>query len=128
MVRKSYTASLEDYLEAIYLISLEGKGVRVTDLANRLKVKKASVSEALTKLAERGLVKHERYGAVTLTGKGFRAAEKVYRKHQAVYRFLTEILGVQPQTAEKDACAIEHAVSKETLDKLEKFLGRKSKT
>ncbi|MHC1586380.1 MAG: metal-dependent transcriptional regulator [Candidatus Hecatellaceae archaeon] len=128
MKGKTYSASFEDYLEAIYLLGREKGEVRVTDLAAKLKVKKASVSEALTKLAERGLVKHERYGAVTLTGKGFRAAEKVYRKHQAVYRFLTEILGVQPQTAEKDACAIEHAVSKETLDKLEKFLGQKSKT
>ncbi|RLI28816.1 metal-dependent transcriptional regulator [Candidatus Bathyarchaeota archaeon] len=122
MKGKTYSASFEDYLEAIYLLGREKGEVRVTDLAAKLKVKKASVSEALIKLADRGLIKHERYGTVTLTSKGREIAEKVFRTHQAVYRFLREILGVDAETAEKDACAIEHAVSRETLSKLEEFL------
>ena len=122
MVRKSYTASIEDYLEAIYLISLEGKGVRVTDLAGRLKVKKASVSEALIRLSKRGLIKHKRYGMVALTAKGRLIAEKVYRRHQIICKFLEEVLGIDGGTAERDACLIEHAVSRQTLQKIEKFM------
>ena len=124
MVKRSYTASLEDYLEAIYLISLEGRRVRVTDLAGRLRVKKASVSEALIRLSKRGLIKHKRYGMVTLTAKGKLIAEKIYRRHRIFRRFLEEVLGVDGKTAERDACLIEHAVSRQTLEKIEKFMNQ----
>ena len=127
MGRKFYTASLEDYLETIYLMGSGVKPIRVTDLAERLKIKKSSVSEAILKLSGKGLVKHERYGKIILTSKGRKLAEKIYSKHKALYRFLTEVLGVKPQTAENDACAMEHMLSKETLNKLEEFLNRRFK-
>jgi DtxR family Mn-dependent transcriptional regulator len=124
MARKSFTASIEDYLETIYLISLESEGVRVTALASRLKIKKASVSEALTRLSKRGLIKHKRYGVVTLTAKGKTMAEKIYKRHKIFCKFLEEVLGVDSKTAERDACLIEHAVSRQTLQKIENFMDR----
>ncbi len=125
MAKKPFTASLEDYLEAIYIISLQSGGsVRVTDLASRLKIRKASVSEALTRLSKRGLIKHKRYGMITLTAKGKDVAEKIYRRHMIFCRFLEEVLGVDRETAERDACLIEHAVSRQTLEKIEKFMNQ----
>ena len=122
MGEKAYTASLEDYLEAIYLLSQEKEAVRVTELARKLKIRKASVSEALKRLSKRNLIKHERYGAIILTDKGRKVAAEVNRRHQTFYRFLTEILGVDRELAEQDACALEHAVSRQTLEKLIKFI------
>ncbi|RLI15120.1 MAG: metal-dependent transcriptional regulator [Candidatus Hecatellales archaeon] len=127
MVKSSYTASLEDYLEAIYIVSREKTSVRVTELAERLKVRKASVSEAILKLSKKNLIKHERYGTVKLTPKGRKVAEDVYQRHEVFRRFLEEILGVDGKTAEEDACMLEHAVSRQTLKKLVKFVEEQMK-
>ena len=127
MVRGTYTASLEDYLEAIYMISREKPSVRVTELARKLRVRKASVSEAILKLSKKNLIRHERYGTVKLTPKGRRVAEDVCRRHEVFRRFLEEILGVDEKTAEEDACMLEHAVSRQTLKKLVKFVEEQMK-
>jgi len=120
----SLTASLEDYLEAIYLISQRTGVVRVKDVAEYLKVKEASVSEAVKRLVERGFLKHERYGELVLTEEGERAAREVYKRHQVLQQFFKEVLGVNEETAYRDACAIEHAISRETLQKLVEFVER----
>jgi len=110
--------SLEDYLEAIYVISLEKKIVRVKDLVKKLNVKTASVIGALKKLELKGFVEHEHYGYIDLTPEGIRKATRIYEKHKVLFRFFTDFLQVGSETSEKDACAVEHFISDETYSKI----------
>lgn len=112
------TAAMEDYLEAIYRLQREREVARVKDIAAHLKVKMPSVSNALDALKERKLIRHEKYGYVTLTSEGLASAEAVYRRHQALTRFLADILQLDEKRAEAEACEMEHAVSAETLRRL----------
>ena len=73
-------------------------------------------------LAAEGYVVHAPYSGITLTAKGKRAAEDVKKRHAIFKRFLEQVLGVNPKTAEIDACKMEHTVSKETLSKLHAYL------
>ena len=114
--------SLEDYLEAVLKLSDGDSGVRTTDIATELKVSKASVNQAVGLLSERGLVEQEPYGPVYLTDKGILRARSIYRRHQAIKRFLMAILGVAENTAEEDACNIEHVISNETMDRLMDYM------
>jgi DtxR family Mn-dependent transcriptional regulator len=116
------TASMEDYLEAIAKLREEEAEVRVTQISRRLGVKKPSVTAALHKLAEDGLVKHQRYGHVELTGKGTMIAEEVMRRHDILFRFLSEVLGVDDDRAQEDACRVEHSLSPTSLERLAKFV------
>ncbi len=119
---EALSPSLEDYLEAIWIRSLEDKVVRVKDLSEYLNVKAPSVIGALRILVDRGLITHERYGYIDLTQKGVELAKEVYRKHKTLSKFFQEILGVDPETAVKDACQIEHYIDRKTMDRLIKFI------
>ena len=114
--------TMEDYLEAIWRLSLKHKVARVKDVAKMLGVRTASVIGALKTLAEKDLIVHEKYGYIELTPQGEEEAQKIYRKHQAIARFFHEVLGVDPETAASDACRFEHYISKETLDRMTKFV------
>lgn len=107
--------SSEDYLEAILIISNEKKVVRNIDIARHLEFSKPSVSIALKKLKEKGLIEIDGDNLVTLTKEGFEIAEKTYQKHLGITRVLIS-LGVDKKTAEKDACRIEHVISEETFN------------
>jgi len=114
--------SLEDYLEAIYIISKKYGSARVKEIADFLNVKSSSVSEAIGRLKDAGLVDHEKYGRIRLTSVGRQVAVEVYRKHVELLNFLVNVLGVPREIAERDACAIEHVISKVTLEKLLNFI------
>lgn len=116
------SSSLQDYLEAILELSQTDSSVRVTDLAGKLKIAKASVSQSIDKLAGLGLVEQESYGPIKLTEIGKEQALKIRRRHRMLRRFLTAILGVDPAIAEEDACRMEHAISPETMERLVAFL------
>ena len=116
------TPSLEDYLKAIWMTNLEKKVVRVKDIVEHLGVKAASVVEAMNNLKDKCLVNQERYGYIELTSEGVRVAKEIYEKHKSLYRFIKEVLGVDISIAKDDACRIEHYVSKETLDRIIKFI------
>ena len=116
------TSSLEDYLEAIIMLKEKSEKVTVTALSESLGVKKPSVDWALKKLSDASLVLHEKYGDVELTAEGARVAGEVYRRHKALFSFLTDILKVNPKTAAQDACRMEHALSRESIERLEKFI------
>ena len=115
---KILTSGLEDYVEAIFLLQLEKGVARVKDVAQMLKVTKASVVGALKILQDKGLIVHEKYGYIELTQKGILKAEEIYRKHKNLCSFFTEILKVDLEQAEKDACGIEHHISERTLRSL----------
>jgi DtxR family Mn-dependent transcriptional regulator len=118
------SASMQDYLEAILELEEEEGPVRVTDIANKLNIAKASVNQAVNKFKDMELVRQQVYGPVELTDNGRHLANKVRQRHRKLRKFLIEVLGVDPETAEKDACLMEHAVSSETMDKLTGFLSR----
>jgi DtxR family Mn-dependent transcriptional regulator len=120
------TQSLEDYLEMVSFLSDEGE-VRVTDIATRLGVSKPSVLTALKSLEDRGLLEHERYRTVTLTKKGGLIAADIRERHYFLTVFLRDILGVSAETAEKDACKMEHLLSDETLKKMRALTKSKAK-
>jgi DtxR family Mn-dependent transcriptional regulator len=116
------TASMEDYLETIAMLTEEKGIARVSQLGRRLGVKMPSVTAALRKLSEQGLVEHERYGYVRLTPEGNKIAADVWRRHKVLSCFLAEILGIAPDTAQEDACKMEHSVSPASLERLAKFV------
>jgi DtxR family Mn-dependent transcriptional regulator len=113
---------MEDYLEAIAILCGEDKVARVSWISQKLKVKMPSVTSALKKLLEQGLVEHEKYGYIVLTPEGDKAAKDVIRRHKALSRFFTEALDVDRETAEEDACKIEHVISPLSLERVIKFI------
>jgi DtxR family Mn-dependent transcriptional regulator len=116
------SASMEDYLESILILG-EGEGaVRVSQISQALGVKMPSVTSALARLSQEGLVKHERYGRVQFTPEGERIARDVFHRHEALRQFLSEILAIDPATAADDACKMEHTISPATQQKLTKFV------
>ena len=108
------SASLEDYLKEIYLLNLEGQKVRITDIARSLGISKPSVNRAMNTLKELELLEHEHYGKITLTDAGRDTAKNILDTNKIVYRFLTEILDVDEQTALAEADLMEHDISKGT--------------
>jgi DtxR family transcriptional regulator, Mn-dependent transcriptional regulator len=115
------TASMEDYLEAIYHLEQEHQVARVKDIAGRLKLHKSTVSGALKTLAERRLINYTPYGLITLTPEGARLAKEVVRRHEALRDFFVKVLSIDSQTAEEAACLMEHAVPEIIVDRLIQF-------
>lgn len=116
------SAANEDYLEAIFELRDEQGATRSVDLAEHLQVSKASVNKAVGVLREAGLVEQEPYGAIRLTQTGQERAAEIYRRHTRIKRFLVEILGIDEETAEQDACRMEHVISTVTRDHLYQYL------
>jgi DtxR family Mn-dependent transcriptional regulator len=112
------SSQMEDYLEAIYHLCREEGVARVKAIADRLEVTNPSVVGAIRKLKNRNLVVQERYGYVRLTEAGEEIAGAITHRHEVLSKFLEEILGLDRETASRDACKIEHAVSPETVRRL----------
>ena len=116
------TFTMENYLEAVYELSKEGLGARLTDIAARMSVTKSTATTAMSTLAERGLIEGGRYRRVVLTKTGYAMASEVAEKHKTIERFFTEILDLDAKTADADACAIEHVISDRTIQAMRSFL------
>ena len=114
--------SMEDYLKTIYALDRERGYVRVKDIAEKMDITMPSVSGALKNLEKQDLVYHQRYDLVGITPKGSKVAEDICSRHRVVKNFLSQILGLDAEIAEKDACSMEHAISPETLKSLVRFL------
>lgn len=109
--------SAENYLEAILILKEKNGAVRSIDVAHHLNLSKPSVSVAVKKLRENGFVEMGFDGQLSLTEKGFETAEKVYKRHILIKKFLLGI-GVSEENASEEACRIEHVISDETFEKL----------
>lgn len=116
------TFTMENYLEAIYELSAEGVGARVSDIAERLGVTKASTNSAMATLSDKGLIVNEKYKEVFLTPEGRRLAQFTARKHHVIEQFLVHVLHVDATIANQDACAIEHVISGDSVAAMETFL------
>jgi DtxR family Mn-dependent transcriptional regulator len=116
------TPTMEDYLEAICNLADEKRVVRVRDIALRLGVKMPTVISMLKSLSEKGMVNYKKYEYLELTRKGSAIGRQIARRHQTLKRFLTDILQVDHNQADEDACKMEHAVSSTTLERMVDFM------
>jgi DtxR family Mn-dependent transcriptional regulator len=116
------SASLEDYIEAIYNLIAEKQAARVKDISKLLKVNYSSVTEALRALAERKLVNYAPYEIATLTEKGEHVAKDVIRRHEALRDFFIKVLAIDERDADEAACKMEHAVSPQIIERFIEFV------
>ena len=120
------TSSLENYLKAVFTLRQARKRVRCIHIAERMDVTLPSVSRAVKELEKMGHVSRDEDGSVTLTPSGERIAAEIYERH----RFFTQRLiaaGVDPETAAKEACHMEHGVSENSFEKLKQSMERQDK-
>ncbi|MBU0957224.1 MAG: metal-dependent transcriptional regulator [Nanoarchaeota archaeon] len=113
--------SKEDYLRTIYELHSQ-HGVRVVDIAKKLDINKASVSEMIRKLANEKLLTIKPYSPIHLTYKGKQKAKALVKKHNIVKKFAKRILNHDDETAHNEAHKLEHAFSHDSIQKLEDFL------
>jgi DtxR family Mn-dependent transcriptional regulator len=116
------SASLEDYLETIYHIVQDKQAARAKDIVERMGVHNSSVTQALRSLSDKGLVNYAPYDLVTLTDEGLGVARDVVDRHRSLRSFLMEVLGLDEERAEADACRMEHDISEEALDRLRRLM------
>lgn len=109
----------EDYLEAILIVQQEKGAVRSVDVARQLGFSKPSVSHAVGTLEKGGFLTVDDHGLLHLTESGREVAERIYERHKFFRRQLVDA-GVDPETAEHEACLMEHTVSEDSFEKLKR--------
>ena len=105
----------EDYLESMLMMTEQRGYIRSVDVAEHLGVTKPSVTYATKRLRENGYIEMDKDGLITLTDRGMAIAAKMLDRHHTLTNFLIT-LGVDPKTAEEDACKIEHDISQQTYE------------
>ena len=115
------TKSLEDYIEYIYTSLSNGEELKAIDIAKKFNISRASVSEALIRLCELGLVIYEGRKWIIVTEKGEIEAKRVIKKHQILLNFLHITLNIEFEKASDNACKIEHVIDDDVVSILEKF-------
>lgn len=118
------TASLEDYLEIICNYVDSNKYIRAIDISKELKVSRASVTEALKKLASKGYINYGRYDSISLTEKGVSVAKEVVSKHLILQKFFEKTLGLSEAEASENACKIEHVITKNAFNKISEYINK----
>ena len=112
------SGALGDYLKAIYVLSKSESHVRITDISMYLNISKASVNRAVNMLCEQGFLEHKLYGDIIITDKGCKVGAQIYERHNIVRRFLTGVLDIPEDAAEREANYIGRGVSQRTIDKI----------
>lgn len=115
------SATQENYLESIFALEEKSGSAHVLDIAASVGVHKSTVTAALKTLSAKGLVNYAPYGAVTCTPEGRRIAGRVAHSHEVIRDFLQEILLVDPEAAEENACRMEHVMDPDVMDRLVLF-------
>ncbi len=121
VMAQALSPNMENYLETIFLLIREHTVARSKDIADRLNVKRASVTGALHALKDRGLVNYEPYGFVTLTREGGDIAERVRMRHVVLRDFMVHVLSIDEAEADDAACHMEHGISKHIVDRFLEF-------
>jgi len=114
--------AMQNYLETIFVLSRKGDGARVSDIASELNVSKASVNSAMNILAKLGYVSNEKYQEIYLTEQGREMASFLESKHRILKTLFTEVLDIPEKVADDDACAIEHIISREAVQRIHNYL------
>ena len=115
------SSSLEDYLECVYNIINTNGSVKAIDISKELNVSRASVTEALNKLAKKEYINYGRYEMISITDSGIKKAKEIINKHNIIQSFFENVLGVENTEATEIACRIEHIISENILSKLSDF-------
>ena len=118
------TNSQEEYLKTIYILEKSSGKIRVTDIAQKLKITKPSVNRAIKNLRELDLIEYEVYGDINLTFQGEVMAKEIIKKHDIIKMFLVDILEVDEKNAEEEAKSMKHVMSPETTRKMEKYISK----
>ena len=116
------SASLEDYLELICNLIETSKDVKASEIAKKLNISRASVSEALMKLADKKLVVYESRKGIIVTPEGLKKAQTVIEKHNTFTNLFEEVLGFERAQAEETACKIEHVIDDCVFQRIKQFL------
>ncbi len=119
------TGSAEMYLETIHILSKKDAPIRSIDISGKMGFSKPSVSRAVSNLKNEGCILINENGHISLTDKGLAIAKKIYER----YEILTDLLislGIDPQTAEDDACRIKHSITDESFGMIKKHLKEKT--
>ncbi|KYK25350.1 hypothetical protein AYK25_09600 [Thermoplasmatales archaeon SM1-50] len=111
----------EEYIEIIFVLQNRNGYAKTGKISSEMGIKPPSVTEMLQKLQEEGYIRYEPYKGATLTESGKKLARELIKKHKIIADFL-EIIGVERELAEADACQIEHHVTFKTLQRLGKFV------
>ncbi len=111
----------EEYIETIYVLQNRDGYAQTGKISSEMSVRPSSVTEMLQKLNEEGYIKYEPYKGAILTDFGKKIARELMKKHKIIADFL-EIIGIERELAEADACQIEHHVTVKTLERLGKFV------
>ena len=120
---EDYTAPVEDYLKAIYELERATGAAGTTEIAQRLAIAPASVSGMIRRLADQGLLEHERYRGVRLTEEGRRVALRMIRRHRVIETYLLRALGYPWDRVHDEAERLEHAASDELIDRMAAAVG-----
>ena len=112
----------EDYPRIILELQKENKKAKVTEIARLLNINKASVSEMIKKLAKQKLVIAKPYSSILLTKQGKKEAKKISHKHKTLIKFTKDILNHSHKKAHEEAHKLEHAISLELINKMNKYM------
>ncbi len=115
------SASLENYLEVIASLTMVDGYALSNDIAEKMEVKRSSVTVALRNLADFDLITYKKYKPITLTAKGKEVADKIIYKHKNIKTFLKDLLGVEESIADKVACEMEHIIGSDVADRFVAF-------
>ncbi|MDD3146403.1 MAG: metal-dependent transcriptional regulator [Candidatus Riflebacteria bacterium] len=121
-MKERVSGALESYLEQIDELQREFGSVRTSDIADRMGCKRSSVTSALQRLAEKGLINYKAYRPVTLTIEGEKTIRALSRYHRTLADFLTKILAFPEEFAQHEACKLEHSISTSTIERMQAYL------
>jgi DtxR family Mn-dependent transcriptional regulator len=122
-IQPALTRSVEDYLKAIYHLSLSGQPASTSAIAQVLELAPPSVSGMIRRLSEQGFLAHVPYRGVELTAEGKRAALRMVRRHRIIEAYLVGMLGYTWDTVHEEAERLEHAVSEALIERMAEALG-----
>ena len=121
------TASLEDYLEVICNYSDSDRNIRAIDISKKMNISRASATEALKKLSERGFINYGRYETISLTELGKEIAQTIVSKHKILQYFFENMLNLSEEEASLNACRIEHVITDNAFNKIVEFVNKESR-
>lgn len=112
----------EEYLKTMYVLQIQNKEIRVTDIANQMNLSKPSVNKAINNLKENGLVDYETYGKIELTENGIDLAKKILEAYDISYVFFKDVLGLTEESAKREAEKLKLTMEDNTINNLAKYV------
>ncbi|MGN1125770.1 MAG: metal-dependent transcriptional regulator [Candidatus Gastranaerophilaceae bacterium] len=116
------SATLEDYLELIYETIQEKSTIKAIDIAKKFDISRASVTEALQRLEQKGYISYGRYQPILLTDKGTNLAKEIIYKHETLQKFFISVLNLSEEEAEINACRIEHIITTTAFERIKEYV------